>query len=234
MTIIYWTNFSSPERQQKTNLIMPQPEKLYSNLFKSRINHEKSYSKCPARIEPLNNTYVLKNPFDIDVTFDDFDKPHGLKDNWFLTMPRNFENRVSANIDIGWLFFSEDDVVLEATPPYAHKTETSKYGMFPVGQFNISQWFRPIISTHILWENEKRFVAKENEAMIYVKFLTEQKVELQQFELTPKIFDIAIACAKFHEYTTPFLPLSKKYERFIQNKMHKTLLKEIKENLIQD
>lgn len=234
MAIIYWANWSSPELQQRTNLIIPHPEKLHSNLFRNQINHEKSYNKCPARLDSLHNTYVLKYPFDIDVKFDDFDNPHGERDNWFTTMPRHFEDRISANIDIGWLFFSESDVVVETTPPYAHKTETSKYAMYPVGQFNINQWLRPITATHILWENEKKFVAKENDAMMYVKFLTQEKIKLQQFELTQKIFDIAVACSQSPNYFRPYLPLSKKYKQFIENKMHKILLKEIQANLVEN
>lgn len=232
MLTVYWANLSSKELQQRTNLLMPQPKMLISELFKNRYDNDKTYNRCPANKMTLRNTYYTEFPFDIDVQFDENDIPHGVREDWFIPRQRHFVDRVTAELDIGWFFFCESPLVIEMTPPYAHKTTAQKYANMTTGSFDISTWFRPLMSTHLLWSDETRFVATEKDPMIYIRFMTDQKIRLVQFELTQKLIDISIACASHPNTYRPHLPLADRYEKFQKAKMHKTVLREIQQNLM--
>lgn len=232
MKTVYWANFSTVERQQRINFLMNQPSKLIDDLFKNVDNKQESYSQCPAAQSSLKNIYYFKFPFDINLNFNEEGYASGNRADWFNQRNKSYTNRINADLDLGWVFFCEEDLIIEQSPTYMHNTEFSKFGMSVTGSFNISSWFRPIMTSFILWENENNFVAKEGEPMIYVRFLTDEKITLQQFEVTQKIKDIADACTLSSLYYKPRLPLMARYKKFKDSKMQKILIKEIQNNLI--
>lgn len=232
MKTVYWANLSSIEMQQRTNLLMSSPKNLVSDLFQKSITTNKTYNRCPANKTALKNTYFVESPIDFDISFDDNYQGTGLRSDWLVARPPDFNNRITAEIDLGWLFFCEESLIMEMTPPYSHNTTASKYGSVAVGSFDISKWFRPIMPTYFLWENERKFVIKANEPLAYIRFLTQDKIKLQQFELTQKTIDIKTACVTHPNYYKEFLPLQERYKLFQEQKMQKIVLKEIKNNLI--
>ena len=231
MKTVYWANLSSAELQQRQNLLVPSPKNVISELFEKAMLTNKTYNRCPANKTAFKNTYFVQSPLDFDITFNDNYQGMGLRSDWLIPRPQDFENRITTEIDLGWLFFCEESLMLEITPPYSHDTTASKYGSVAVGSFDISKWFRPVMPTFFLWENQRRFVVKANEPLAYIRFLTDEKIKLQQFELTQKLIDVNVACANHPNYYE-FLPLPERYKLFREQKMHKIVLKEIKNNLI--
>jgi hypothetical protein len=232
MKTVYWANLSSLELQQRTNLLVSPPKNLISDLFEKSINGNKTYNRCPANKTTFKNTYYLQSPLDFDITFNENNIGEGLRSDWLIPRSEDFHNRITAEIDMGWLFFCEESLILEMTPPYSHHTTVSRYGSLSVGSFDIGKWFRPLMPAHFLWENERRFVIKADEPLMYIRFLTDEKIKLQQFELTQKIIDIKDACVNHPNYFKEHLPISLRYALFRERKIHKILMKEIKNNLI--
>jgi hypothetical protein len=231
MKTVYWANLSSVALQQRQNLLVPPIKSLISELFEKAIRNNKTYNRCPANKTAFKNTFFVQSPLDFDITFDDNYQGTGLRSDWLIPREQDFENRITAEIDLGWLFFCEESLMLEITPPYSHDTTVSKYGSIAVGSFDISKWFRPVMPTYFLWENERRFLIKANEPLAYIRFLTDEKIKLQQFEITQKLLDVTSACANHPNYFE-FLPLPERYKLFRERKMDAIVLKEIKNNLI--
>jgi hypothetical protein len=138
-----------------------------------------------------------------------------------------FQDGPAVDYDSRWLFFSEDDISIQLTPPYFHKTKASEYATVLSGEFNISKWFRPIIPTFSLWKSSKELVLSEEDPLAYVNFITDKKVVLQEFKETTKIKSIMHECVLMKD-RFPNLPLSENYNRFVLNKKHKALIEEIK------
>jgi len=232
MKTVYWANYSSASKQSMANYLIPQPEKLIDTLFTNSINNRKGYSSCLGAKASLKNTYCLKSPFDIDITYDENDSPVGERADWFYFRERSYENRINVELDLGWIFFCEESLIIEQTPPYSHNTSFAEYGMSSTGSFDIGSWFRPVMASFILWEGKNRFVVKENEPLAYLRFLTNDTINLKQFELTQKIVDLAEACVHSPNYYKPMLPLVSRYKKFTENKINQIVIKEIKNNLI--
>jgi hypothetical protein len=131
--------------------------------------------------------------------------------------------------DFQWLFFSEDDIELELTPAYLHRSLSNDYGYVTAGSVNISKWFRAINATYQLWEGVNELKVKQGDPLMYVNFRTSNKVVLKQFEMTDRLRYMADATANFKSIF-PMQPLESLYERFTRSNQHKLVLKEIRNN----
>jgi hypothetical protein len=183
--IIYWAHLAPQYQEGHINLLNSSPKNLMVDLAKDRFNFNNGYTNCVALHEQLKNTFYVEFPFDMDIQVPKPNVFEGEK-SWVISRerPDNFKNRSTVDIDLGWYFFSPESVNLEVFPPYAHKTETNKFAVMTYGSFNISQWFRPIRATHILWEGVKEFKAKEGEPIMYLRFDTDKPIIFKKFIAT--------------------------------------------------
>jgi hypothetical protein len=228
--IVYWAYMSLPSRVSRTSLLFDAPRPLLSTLPK---DGQDSSRKCYATQNFFKNTFAMIHPLDFDVTISGTFPNLIIEPNTEILQQRKsvYDNAVSVTYDYSWVFFSEESIEVVQYPPFMHNTETSKYASMPAGSFNISKWFRPVAPTYTLWEGNSKFKAKAGEPMMYVDFLSDKKVKLQQFEITEEIISISQGCENF-KFLIPFTPLEELYKRFINGKRDKRLLKLIKENLL--
>ena len=207
-------------------------------LFKSVVNHRYKdtespdlYYRCRSAQEIFKNTFILPATEDIHVLL-----PHGKlvqsRDSVkFHTRLPVFEDRPAIDYNPQWLFFSEDDINIQLTPPYFHKTTASDYATVLSGEFNISKWFRPVNATFSLWDGAKELKISADDPLAYITFNTENKVILQEFVQTEKIKRLVLECVTLKE-KFPNLPLAENYNRFILSRKHKEVIEEIKLNLV--
>jgi hypothetical protein len=228
---VYWSYMASPENYQKMMLLLKEPYSLSENLFK-KAELDNGYMICPANKKNLKNTFVIDYPKDFYYKYsEDMQSIEGDLDFLLLRNP-NFENRAGIDIDIEYIFFCEDSLIMEMMPPYQHKTTVSQYGVISSGRFDIGKWFRPITFNHFLWENEKEFVAKENEPAVYLRFETEEKIKLQFFDMNQNLLNSMRACVNHRLFYKTMIPLLQKYEIFGKSKLKKHIIKNIKDNLL--
>jgi hypothetical protein len=112
-----------------------------------------------------------------------------------------------------------------------HKTELTNSGYYVPGTFDISKWFRPLEFAFQLWPGENNFKAAEDDPLLYVKFDTEEKLNLQEFYMTPEIYSISNSCISLKNFSR-VKALNKLYDIFRGSGMQNKLLKEIQKNII--
>jgi hypothetical protein len=235
-TIVYWSVFSYPHLQSKFALFDLSPKSISSYIIKNRAKKSlpaNTYSSCSAFKKQFKNGYYFNYPLTTEIKFDDNgDLIRDTNDiNFYLPRESSLANSNAADLDLGFLFFSEDDLEIIATPPYFHKTKTSETCFVTSGSFNISKWFRPVILTHQTFPGHKTISTTEGEPSIYIFFDTENEIQFKKFVLNEKLYDYSKNCAEL-KITHPFLSLEEIYRRFKNGKVDKMILKEIKENLI--
>ncbi len=240
---VYWSPWSTPERAAQMMLIDFNPNSLMSDIQKRRAKNPKipstnffeggDYQACSALHTFAKNMFIVKSPISAEIELDE----NGtiIKDsvfsNWFIERISSVENSFSIDLNIGWLFFSEEELNIEVTSPYMHKTTYQDYGFTPAAQMDISSWFRPVPAIFQLWENVKKFKIQKDEPILYIKFDTEKEIEFKKFVITPDIFNTTLACTEYKK-VFKYQSLEKLYKIFNSNGLRDHLLKKIKENLI--
>ena len=232
MKKIYWSNFCQVDALPRMKLLNERPQKVITALKKKMILREKNLVMCPASNDFFQNTYMLTFPKHFEVNFDKDGNIVDDNNNFFLFRQKQFENRISVELDISWIFFSEENLILEVMPPFYHQTSLNERGVLACGKFDIGAWFRPINLSFMLWENENKFVAEENEPICYLRFLTEEPIKLLEFNITQPLLDIAKSCVFHPNYYRKQIPLLKRYEIFKRSNLKIDIMKEIKMNLV--
>ena len=195
-----------------------------------------NYRDCPAFVSAFKNYFLLTSPIDIDLSFE-----NNYQNQWTVSgrnaeFFKNFRsdtysNRLSFDLKLDWIFCSEESVVIKHTPPFSHKTAYSDFGTNPIGQFDISKWFRTMSPSYMLWPGVNNCKIVKGEPISYISFDTPKKIIFKKFMLTQKIMDIAEACGN-HSRLIPKLSLFHRYEYFKQSNLKNVLVKEIKNNLL--
>jgi hypothetical protein len=227
-TIVYWTMYTAIDRITKSNLLFEPPQHIWSTLPKDGTD---SYRACQASHGFFKNTYVLNNALDLSVVLSDDGKTVVPNDGFVLPKHPAYDGQHTITIDYAWLFFTEDDIELAMYPPYLHNPTTAKHGAVHAASYNISKWFRPIVPQYTLWKGVNTFEAKANEPLMYLDFKTDNKIQLQHFELTPEIYEIAAGSVSFKDLKHR-VPMQDLYHRFTRSKRDKRLLQLIKQNLL--
>jgi hypothetical protein len=238
-TIVYWANNAHAHFSASFFLQDMEPKSVIADLQKDvNLVANKSngnYRNCPAFANGLKNTFFLPSPLDftLEAKKDTSGKYsiHGEFAEFFIPRYDIYSNRISFDLDIGWLVFSEKSLLLKQTPPYSHHTTFSNYGTVPTGAFDIGKWFRPISPAFMLWPNIERLEIKKGEPLAYLHFDTKDKIIFKQFMPTQKLLETAYAGSK-HSYFMPRLTLNERYEHFKTSRLRGFILKEIKNNLM--
>lgn len=225
--IVYWANFGSLDRLQRTSLIVEPPVRIMQTFHKE--TGQSSYKACTGAKNLYQNTFVVKSPFDVDAKITEFGvtEPNALVN---LRTP-TYQNAYSIDYDFHWVFFSEESVEIVQTPPYMHQTKASAYGIQASGSYDISQWFRSINATYNLYPGVDEFMVDKDEPIFYVDFRTKKRVVLKQFDLTSDLYNLAFAAAELKQFF-PFESLETLYNRFTRSNRHKKVMQEIHKNLL--
>jgi hypothetical protein len=141
-----------------------------------------------------------------------------------------YNNSYAFDWRINRIFFSPTPQMMEVSPAFLHRTSYSQQGHAPSGAFDVGQWFRPSSPTFQLWPDQSEFQGIKGEAHLYFNFPSENKIVLEQFHMTDKLFKIMDTCMnyKLHDpkKRLPFL-----YDVFSSGGFKEEALKEISQNL---
>lgn len=218
-TKVYW-GYHAEEPDNYTPLMGIPPERLINNLktlptWRDTMHGE--ILKCPAAIDHIKNTYVIKSPCDETFTREGDYIIHGNK-RYATDTYLQFHNSVC------YYFFSESPVTMAVTPPYYHK------GVLPgaSASLDISKWFRPV-SASILMEDYKNIPIKKGQPIMYVSF--DKAVDLKQFYCTPELLHIGTMTVNLKTVMASST-LTELYNMFTRNKMNKRVMQDIKRNLL--
>ena len=244
MKTVYWASFPSVENSSHiSELKYSEPVSILKDL-KPVDFFGPNASKCPAIIDEGKNTFKINSPIDLNVTFDnDFTRftskyDHDL--NFLQHMIGPFgPDKVIQLAAPTYLFFCEESLLMTQLPPYYEDSNFTKSCIGLSATFDIGKWFRVVKPAFKLRSNTQTIDIDTNTALLYVKFNTQEKINLLRFDASTfykENSDIIgnLLSFKFHKKNPLIpIPLAKGYEAFLNARYNKRVLKIIKENLLE-
>lgn len=236
---IYWSN--SYFESEVTELAFFPLISLYKDVFDKDLNNFnqlddkakknlKRYIQCPASQKELKNIYVVKAPHDLQLFWDEKTDRLAAKIVKRKNLNQLVHIRGKGLITIKWAstFFCKDNIEMSQIPAYYHDNDFINSTFLTSGKFNISKWFRHVDPTFIM--KKRKINIKRGDALFYVKFHTNKKVNLKHFNMNEKLHHYENVTTSL-KMDVPFLPLESAYELFLEKKYNSRILKEIKNNL---
>lgn len=244
MINIYYSAFNHPT-EDDFSWMYGNPVPLFKDKIKNKKKDRKTdmpgFDECTAFQDLGTHTYVIRNPiqthFEVpaDMYLPNEETPIKFtsKNSIYAGIRRDdtLKNQTIFDYHMPHIFFADKSVDLTLTSPYFHKTTYTNYGAIVPARYDIGSWFRPLRFEINLWEDNNIFKIEEDEPLAYVNFNTQEKIKLQRFHLTEKLFNIASSCAESSAWWRG-IPLSKRYAKFHASQSQKKVLEEIKRNLI--
>lgn len=196
-------------------------------------------SRCPAIVDDIKNTFVIKSPIDITI---DIGNNSFQVHNQDLPFAQSFLGEPQGKfgvhqLSISYNFFSEKSLLITQLPAYYDTNSYIDNTHTISASFDIGKWYRPAGKpAFILKKGVKQIVIKQGDPLLYVKFNTQEKVKLIEFDDTEfrnlKERSPDWVCTTLKRQTESVTPLAKCYELFELYKMRQRILKLIKRNIV--
>lgn len=233
--------YASPDNLQETqdwSILYKEPKSLNSylldNLNKNRNKdvNNRAYMSCTAFQRMTSNTYVIENPMTSSYTFNETIESTS-KNSLSILIKREpqLNNQILFEYDYPIIFFAEESLEIQYTPPYFLNAPHMQYGAVTPGQFNIGKWFRPIQTEINLWENINTFSIKKDEPLAFINFLTDKNINFIKFHMSEDLSKIMNVCSTGSVWEQN-VPLINRYKRFHESQMIEKTLKLIKNNIL--
>lgn len=183
MTNVHWSIVD--DNLEWLSLACFEPVLAYPEIVKSRDFDNQSsnnYLKCPAIVDFLKNTYVIKSPVDLHFSFNSknnwvelINKDQKFYDSFVLNRcdVRTSENApMLITLRLWYLFVSDKSCLLEMFSPFMHLDKCVSQMRLLAGSFDISKWFRHIEIVFEVVDPSKDLIIKRGDALAYIKFKT--------------------------------------------------------------
>lgn len=243
MINVYWSPWYRDERLYKENYLTHyEIDNLYADLVKKKDNSNfaDNFFNCYAFKGAIKNTYCLRNPYSVDFVYENGNtiSRNPPKSGYDLAMTSQIKsssmiNALTINYCVNWIFFADKPLKIQTFHPWMHETELSKTAFYVPGEFDISNWFRPVEGAYQLFPGKNSFKSNEGDPLIYINFLTEEKIKLQKFYLSKELIDFSLSCTNLKHYKK-FTALNSLYKVFHKSRLKNKILSEIKNNLLEN
>ena len=236
--VVYWSSASGFNKQDYAALFSHEPVPIVKTLPQrdDEFDHNIGFISCRAMLNLFKNTYVINNPVTSTAKLYNTDKMVPDCDDggmgYWSPMEKPFENRLRVDLGFGYIFFAEEDLEIKMLPPFMHKVKSAETSWVAPGAYNIGKWFRPMIPSYMLWENETEVSIVKDEPSFYVQFDTNKKVILKRFEFTNEMQHLINELMWLRDRNS-IASLEFLYSVFIKSFRHKKVLKLIKDNLLE-
>jgi hypothetical protein len=175
------------------NLLFFELEPLLKTLIEEREGNAE-FLKCPAFIDYYKNCYIVKCPLDLTIEIDkEKEVIRTIYDleffNRFVTLRFKGNKKYSMlSLNFSYIFISDKSTKIETLFPTWHKNENNSKINFITGTFNISKWVRPIEYAFEVLKPIEVLNLKRGEPLMYIRFVTDEKVTLERLEFTSEIY----------------------------------------------
>ena len=168
---IGWTPYKRNPDMEAMDLLYFEPEKL--NYYKDTTSY---FMKCPAVSNFHNKFYVIKSPFDLELTYDrekgevKISQDQKFFDQFVSWRKDEYgENeRPLFSFLFQYMFVADEPVWIETYPAFLHgQPENTQY--IP-GSFDVYNWFRPIDFSFQMLDDTKTVSIKRGQPLFYIKF----------------------------------------------------------------
>jgi hypothetical protein len=239
MKTIYWSPFAQEDKYPSVQLIYETPDPLLTDLIPRRNKQANgdNWFQCHAFQATVKNTFILRSPFDANFAVDE--------DLGILPIDQTVKNLTNMEFIakkqpsvIGahtiairgiWMFWSDTPLEITTMNPQYHKSPIDGY--YVGGSFNIGKWFRPVEAAIQLNNGVNTVSIKRHDPLAYIKFHTDEPVELKRFYLTKELEELHWACVHYKRYE-PKRGLPYLYDKFTNRGLDKVISREIKRNMV--
>ena len=199
MITVYWIpiNLKLNSLDAEDIIYLP-PESAYKYFLEK--NKDQKYLKCPAFVDYLKNTYIIKAPYDIDISIDEtgFVKTNKFTQEFFeknITWEQKEKNKFVFQVMPRYFFVTKSklSVKISVSPMLFQKND---FAIIP-GEFDISKWIRPINCAFEVFDTPTTISFKREQPIYMVKFETynNEPVELKQKIINQDISFAGLSCA---------------------------------------
>jgi len=219
-----------------SNIVDIELEPLLTELNSKYGQYEgtRNVLKCYALQEHIRNTFIYRSPVNMKVTYTGDERKYIISGvnvvnqeefNLLIDNP-DAESIYQLLIGFGLNILSkEDSLLMSVHPANYHKTDVSR---FPIvtGSYDCGKWFRPI-HLSIFNTGEQDFEIKRGDPLFYIKFHTEDKVQLERFNMNEEILSHVASTVEVKKYLKS-TKLSRLYELYAKSKLKPMLLNSIR------
>lgn len=243
-TIVYWAPGYYNSDTESWELLYEEPKSLLPE-FISKRKAKSEMSVCPSVKNILQNTFVVKSTLEDNILLPNLSEIESADPSKFKEKvlgdskvamihlrPTSFDGYVNVSYNLKWLFFSEDSLQVRLTPPFFPESPLCSGSIFSVGEMDIGKWFRPMNLDYHIPEKTSEIIIKEDQPLAYFQFLTDKKVILQRFNMTPKLLSLSKEMSNASQRYGRGWSLNKRYALANKSSVRKIILSEIKKNLV--
>ena len=186
------TNIHFQNDMEAIDMLYFEPEKL--NYYK---NSQSLFMKCPAVTGFHQKFFVIKSPFDLELTYD-----RNKQDVRISESQKFYDQFVSWRKDeygenerplfsflFQYMFVADEPVWIETYPAFLHgQPENTQY--IP-GSFDIYNWFRPVDFSFQMIDDTKPVTIKRGQPLFYLKFNSKKlndNFTMKRIEWTDELF----------------------------------------------
>jgi len=169
---------------------------------------------CTALQDFHINVFTVYSPFSIKIKFDKKNnKVHTFGDDVLHKTTFNEDGSVEIQLYPQYVVRSKESVLVQLLPPLL--TEFKYPAYVASGEFDISQWIRPVNTAFIVSAGIDEMEIKENDPLFSLRFVTKnnEPVKLIRKELTDGEKTLVNACSSVVNYKLG-TKLSKLYKMF--------------------
>jgi hypothetical protein len=237
MKTIYWSPFSTTERYPSVQLLYNTPDLLLSDLS-SRRNKQANgdnWFQCHAFQGSIKNTFILRLPFEVAFGLDTdmgafaIGQQHQNNMEFVKIKQPSVLNAYTFAVRGNWIFWSEEPLTMITSPAHYHKPVFDGY--YIGGSMDIGKWFRPVEGAIQLNEGVNTVHIKRNDPIAYVRFDTQETVQLKRFYMTKELEELSWGCVEYKQHD-PHRGLQYLYDKFTSRGLHNVITQEIKRNVV--
>lgn len=180
------------------DVMIDSPEKFTFDKPTNPAYRKTGYTNCPPTKKYFQNVYTLKSPsnFYAEVINNKVVFPEDKNDirNLEYSNVIQIHNELDLEhmdvpviqINLNYLFVSDLPCRLEIIPPF----ESVNYwpGHVTAGEMDIQKWIRPVSWGFVWKDTSKPLKIKKGDPLCYVRFVTDETVNLIEMEMTDQLY----------------------------------------------
>jgi hypothetical protein len=206
---VAWT---APSYKKLNSTYFISPTNLYDEL-KDIFNEKTDLFLCPAFNNYVKNIFVLRSPVNFTIKFDKKSEQLIFSEPNYFMVGEVLGKRMFNFTSFAPIFLCDEPLTLEALPAFFHKTDAQKKLLYTPGTFSIHNWVRPVLFGGFVISEDDEIIIKRNDPLLYIKFVTDEKVNLIHKPYDLKIEEVSKKCLKFKS-VCPHKNLNFLYDKF--------------------
>lgn len=239
--VIYW---SVPRYSDEIFLGLDHPKSAFVD-FKSvcpptsQSDPWTDFTMCPSVTDFSRNLFAIKSPISLEFWWDgtDIHFENNFSEDFFrkIVVIRDAKGGSLSLRIVPYFFFCEQDCEMQYSMPLMTNNNFTTNCLVVPGQVNIGKWFRPTDHAFLIKEKNQRIKINKGDTIANIRFSSKDKITFKKFYFTDRcdeFFNKVVAYKKSQSNKIKDY-LSVMYKDFEASRLKNTILKEIKNNIME-